>query len=412
MTRKTKTTKKSAFWTSPANSLWEYDVPKKRAAPLPLCDEGRRMGDMLSFRRRYESAGEQAFIDKYILPLGVNTVSGEREARRSDKRKLQAVGPNGVVEAEQVTEQVQYLMTDHAYTLEILHPDGRHPTVAFCAHTDSVHNPRDLTVKQRVAYDPNTATFMVADDKQVDCLGADDAAGCYVLIRMIEAGVPGRYVFFRGEEVGGIGSRFVAEYRQDVLEGITAAIQFDRRGTNSIITEMACGPTCSEEFALALADALGMDHEPDPTGSFTDTAVLIGLVPECTNVSVGYEDEHSARETLDWDYVLRLTQACIDAFSGDGVDLPCTGPRPVELTEDVLADMTDHQIENLVYLDPEAVVQFLMDMRDSLSMYYAPASRRTVGYDLYQDSSTQLTEHPVDGLDEMFHYSETNTEDR
>ena len=361
---KRRTSPMTSNWTSPGKIV---PALAREVDPMTLCAEGRRMGDMLTYRRRYESEGEQLFIDKYILPLGVDTITGEREIRRSDERKLRTVTDGVMVEASQTVEQVHTLMVDHAYTLTITHPDGQEPTVAFCAHTDSVHNPRDPATRQRVAFDPNTGEFVVGDTAQVDCLGADDAAGCYVLIRMIEAGVPGRYVFFRGEEVGGIGSQFVAQHRKDVFDGIEAAIQFDRRGTESIITEMFNGPTCSNTFALSLAAALGMGHAPDPTGSFTDTANLTGIVTECTNVSVGYENEHSRFETLDWTYLQRLTDACITTFLGD-VRLEIVGPQAeVCLTEDLLADMTDSQIERMVYENPDEVAQFLMDMRDAMS---------------------------------------------
>jgi len=47
-------------------------------------------------------------------------------------------------------------------------------------------------------------------------------------------------------------------------------------------------------------------YAPDDTGSYTDTAEFIGVIPECTNISVGYEREHSANETLNLDHFLDL----------------------------------------------------------------------------------------------------------
>ena len=46
-------------------------------------------------------------------------------------------------------------------------------------------------------------------DKSGDatCLGADDGAGIYIMLRMIETKKPGLYVFHRGEERGGIGAK-------------------------------------------------------------------------------------------------------------------------------------------------------------------------------------------------------------
>src|SRR5271166_6305948 len=44
---------------------------------------------------------------------------------------------------------------------------------------------------------------------------------------------------------------------------------------------------------------VGLDYRADATGLFTDTANYMYLIPECTNLSVGYEREHGPTENLD-----------------------------------------------------------------------------------------------------------------
>lgn len=271
-------------------------APARKNITMPE-GEKKRIGEMLSYRRPHDSPGEQEFVDRYILPLGPTLVI--EPASKRDSR------PEAV----------------HAYVLRIEGSDLQNER-AFCAHVDSVHNRQQTHTRQSVGYDSFLDQFFVPDDKQRDCLGADDAAGVYVLLRMIEAGVPGLYVFFRGEERGGIGSSYVEEVRPDVFDGITQAIQFDRRGTRSIITNMMCGMTCSDTFAVALGEALGMGHEPDDSGSFTDTANLASIVAECTNVSVGYDWEHSSHETLEAGYLVELADRCIDVFGREDLALP------------------------------------------------------------------------------------------
>lgn len=272
-------------------------TPKTNNEPAPLRKAGQptgeeqRIAEMLSYRRAHDSEGEAEFIKRFILPLR----------------------PTALCDEDSVV---------HALHLRIPNADGSPSDRAFCAHTDSVHNRQITTARQAVGFDTLRREFFVSDEKQRDCLGADDAAGCYVLIRLIEAGVPGMYVFFRGEERGGIGSSFTVSQAPELFEGVKHAIQFDRRGTSSIITEMMRGRTCSDQFAKALGAALCIGHKIDPTGSFTDTANLAEIVPECTNVSVGYEHEHSAQETLDARYLLALVDHCIDAFSDSGLQLP------------------------------------------------------------------------------------------
>jgi hypothetical protein len=116
-------------------------------------------------------------------------------------------------------------------------------------------------------------------------------------------------VFHRGEECGGIGSKWIAENCKDVLKEIKFAIAFDRKDTKSIITYQRGTRCCSDEFAKSLAEQLGMDHKCDETGSFTDTASYVDHIAECTNVSAGYYDAHCGNENVNVDYLFKLRDA-------------------------------------------------------------------------------------------------------
>jgi hypothetical protein len=146
-------------------------------------------------------------------------------------------------------------------------------------------------------------------------LGADDTAGCFIMIEMIRAQVPGYYVFHYGEEIGGQGSRALVEAGGRWLDdSIDMAIAFDRRGYGDVITRQSTGRCCSDTFARALANALNAQNmafqfNPCPTGIYTDTAEYVDNVPECTNLSVGYFREHSETETLDVPFLLSLSDA-------------------------------------------------------------------------------------------------------
>jgi hypothetical protein len=56
-----------------------------------------------------------------------------------------------------------------------------------------------------------------------------------------------------------------------------------------------------------------MAHEPDPSGSYTDSNEYAHIIPECTNLSVGYYSQHTAKETQDLNYVAQLRDALISA---------------------------------------------------------------------------------------------------
>ncbi len=179
--------------------------------------------------------------------------------------------------------------------------------VLWSSHVDTCHR-RDGAQKFQI---DGHGIVRLADGSPSNCLGADCTAGVWLMTEMIEAGVPGRYVFHRGEERGGLGSRFVAEHEPDRLVGVNAAIAFDRRGTNSIITYQRGERCCSDAFAASLSLAISLDHQCDPSGTFTDTANYTDLVGECTNLSVGYDHEHTPAEMLDLEYLLRLRQAVV-----------------------------------------------------------------------------------------------------
>ena len=121
-------------------------------------------------------------------------------------------------------------------------------------------------------------------------------------------------MFFRGEEAGGIGSKWLAKNMPDLCSEFDRAVAFDRAGYSDVITKQAGGRCCSDEFADALARALTTEGDwflPDATGVYTDTAELTHLIPECTNVSVGYFKQHSVHECQDIAFLQRLAdQVC------------------------------------------------------------------------------------------------------
>lgn len=246
---------------------------------------------MLSTRRPDRSAMEEAFIDTYL-----RTLPGFSQDHYG----------NGWVTV------------------------GNAPRVLFSSHTDTVHRedgPQRIGGVMRPV-DADTSEHLIvglAEDETSNCLGGDNTVGVFLMREMILAGVDGVYVFHRGEESGLKGSSWVADNTPHRLERIDYAIAFDRRARHSIITHQMGMRTCSKAFANALAERLDMGHREDDGGSYTDTYSYVTLVPECTNVSAGFEDEHSAYETVDFDYVSRLRDRLIRLFSQHG-----DNPLPVE----------------------------------------------------------------------------------
>lgn len=224
---------------------------------------------MLSYKRPHESDTESDFVNKYIItPYG-------------DKAEL--LGP----------------MRNVVITI------GDGSTTLFSCHTDTVHSKPGF---QEVNFDANIGHAYKSDG---ECLGADDTTGVWLMLEMIDAGVPGTYVFHRGEERGGIGSRWLQHNKPEWLRRFKRAVAFDRKGEDSVISSQRGRPCCSEVFAKALAAQLGPEWKPDPTGSFTDTANYTALIPECTNLSIGYYDQHTKDEMQNIDFALALRDLVI-----------------------------------------------------------------------------------------------------
>ena len=180
---------------------------------------------------------------------------------------------------------------------------GKHPTVMFSCHTDTVHHKEG---KQDILIDETRQEVFLANDKS-NCLGADDGAGMWLMLQLIKAGKRGLYVFHRGEEKGGLGSNFISKETPELLDGIKYCIAFDRKGDGDVVTHQLHGRCCSDTFASALAKELGGVFEPDLTGVFTDSANYVHIIPECTNISVGYYSEHRASELLDYGFLIELS---------------------------------------------------------------------------------------------------------
>lgn len=181
---------------------------------------------------------------------------------------------------------------------------GKSRTI-FASHLDTVskeHTPVNHIIDGSMIKTDGTTT-----------LGADDKAGVTILAWMIKNKIPGMYYFFIGEECGCIGSSAVAKY-EDFKGKYDRIISFDRRDTSSIITHQSWSRCCSDSFADAFCDELnksGMNYKKDDGGVYTDSAEFVGIIPECTNVSVGYYKEHSFNESQDIEHLIKLADACL-----------------------------------------------------------------------------------------------------
>lgn len=214
--------------------------------------------EMLKYCRPHGSVTEEVFIEKYITPLDVH--------RDEYGNLIKMVGDD--------------------------------TNILWSCHTDTVHNKQglqDIVIRNRVAYAVEN-----------NCLGADCTTGVWLMVNMIRAQIPGVYIFHREEEIGMRGAKFIAQtYGEDVSK-LKAAIAFDRYGYNSIITHQMGQRGCSEIFSKSLAAQLDLNMKSDDGGVYTDTYQYMDIISECTNVSVGYHNQHSSKESQDLDFAEEL----------------------------------------------------------------------------------------------------------
>lgn len=219
--------------------------------------------EMLTYRRPHRSRSERKFINRFIRPVGVEEDAfGNLIARVGDDQRMM-----------------------------------------FACHTDTV----DKRSGRKRVFSATDGTL--ATDSSEDCLGADDTTGVWLMLNLIERGVPGLYVFHRAEEIGCLGSRWIAENTPELVEGVQWCLSLDRMGYGSIVTHQCATRTASDAFADSLAMQMGLGGYADDGGVFTDSLEYAHLIPECTNISVGYDKQHSSRETQDFGYALAVLKA-------------------------------------------------------------------------------------------------------
>lgn len=151
--------------------------------------------------------------------------------------------------------------------------------IALVAHMDTVFEKpvKDLFYDQKknVMWSPQG-------------LGADDRAGVYAIIKIINSGLRPHVILTTDEESGCLGAAELAKL-ECPFEKLQYCIQLDRRGTNDCVFY-----DCENIEFVEYVEKFGFT---EAYGSFSD---ICEICPEWgvagVNLSVGYVDEHSFQE--------------------------------------------------------------------------------------------------------------------
>lgn len=220
------------------------------------------------------------------------------------------------------------------------------------------------TTGETVKYSYIDSSGQTITKERVDStlLGADDKAGVVILLNMIENNIPGLYYFFLGEEVGAIGSKAIVRRNSAKFEKYKRCIAFDRRAYGSIISKQMGRTCCSDEFVESLSNEFkrnGMKYQDDKTGIFTDSASFMDIIPECTNLSVGYFNEHSNNEVQNLTYLIKLAKTVLginwESLATSRNPVPYRTPKPTRYTKTSL-DLTDDELEDL-FVDVDDIIE-------------------------------------------------------
>ncbi|MGN1341651.1 MAG: hypothetical protein ACI4VL_00275 [Bacilli bacterium] len=121
-------------------------------------------------------------------------------------------------------------------------------------------------------------------------LGADDRAGIFAILRIIQTGLRPSIILTLDEEKGGLGAKELAKI-QNPFPGLKYLIQLDRCGSNDCVFYSCANPQFKkyiEEFGFV-----------EKIGTYSDISFLMPVWKVCgVNLSVGYNDEHTFLETL------------------------------------------------------------------------------------------------------------------
>lgn len=188
------------------------------------------------------------------------------------------------------------------YIVTTCHSEKIVPLV--CTHTDTFG--QHPVILSQILRQGNVLSLNTAKDAMgslCNCLGADDRAGVYIALRMLSEGTVTdfEYAFFTQEETGGKGSTAFAD--ENDLEKYSCFIGLDRACRAGVQNVAVYGYDNDE-----LTNIFVEQGYAEQWGSFTDCSNLsveTFIDPKaCVNLSVGYQCEHSQKETLDTELML------------------------------------------------------------------------------------------------------------
>ena len=189
-------------------------------------------------------------------------------------------------------------------TGDYIYCEGTIP-IALVAHMDTVFK------------DPATEVFYDTRKNVVispQGLGADDRAGVFAILKIVQTGLRPHIIFTTDEEKGCIGADQLA-LLECPFEDLRYIIELDRRGADDCVFY-----DCDNKEFIKYVESFGF---VEAWGSFTDICCLMSAWGVAgVNLSVGYRDEHSQHETLWVGNLLNTIEKVKKMLSVEVKDIP------------------------------------------------------------------------------------------
>lgn len=188
------------------------------------------------------------------------------------------ISPVGLMKA--VSDFLQNKYSNVEATEDYVYAEGSIP-VMLIAHLDTVFREpiRFFT------YDEKRAVY-----KGMFGLGADDRAGVFAIIQIIQKGYRPYILFTMDEEIGGLGAYAFTE-KYPIAPAIKYMIELDRANENDCVFY-----ECENLTFTEYVESFGFK---EARGSFTDISIIMPVWEVAgVNLSVGYHNEHTVKEDL------------------------------------------------------------------------------------------------------------------
>ena len=122
-------------------------------------------------------------------------------------------------------------------------------------------------------------------------LGADDRAGVFAIVKIVQAGLKPHIIFTTNEELGGVGAAALVKQIPHPFAEMKYIIQLDRHGDCDCVFY-----DCDNKDFIKYIEQFGFIENQ---GSFSDISEICPVWKIAgVNLSIGYRDEHSISETL------------------------------------------------------------------------------------------------------------------